>query len=92
MYKSFFKRLCDFSIVLLALLCIWWLIAIIAIWLHFANKEAGAFFSQIRIGKNERPFKIYKFKSMTDERDADGNFLFSAMRHPHISHFCMLRQ
>lgn len=87
MYKSFFKRLCDFSIVLLALLCVWWLIAIIAIWLHFANKGAGAFFSQIRIGKNERPFKIYKFKSMTDERDADGKLLPDAQRLTKVGRF-----
>lgn len=87
MYKNFFKRLCDFSIVLLALLCIWWLIAIIAIWLHFANKGAGAFFSQIRIGKNERPFKIYKFKSMTDERDADDKLLPDAQRLTRVGRF-----
>ncbi len=87
MYKSFFKRLCDFSIVLLALLCVWWLIAIIAIWLHFANKGARAVFSQIRIGKNERPFKIYKFKSMTDERDADGKLLPDAQRLTKVGRF-----
>ena len=87
MYKNFFKRLCDFSIVFLALLCIWWIIAMIAIWLHFANKGAGAFFSQIRIGKNECPFRIYKFKSMTDERDADGKLLPDAQRLTRVGRF-----
>ena len=80
MYKHFFKRFFDFIIVFMVLLCIWWIIAIIAIWLHFANKGAGVFFTQTRIGKNERPFKIYKFKSMTDERDSSGKLLLDAQR------------
>ena len=80
MYKHFFKRFFDFVIVLIVLLCIWWLIAIIAIWLHFANKGAGAFFTQERPGKDEKLFKVIKFKSMTDERDASGNLLPEAQR------------
>ena len=80
MYKHFFKRFFDFIIVLMALLCIWWIIAIIAIWLHFANKGAGAFFTQERPGKDEKLFKVIKFKSMTDERDASGNLLPEAQR------------
>lgn len=87
MYKSFFKRLCDFSIVLFALLFIWWLIAIIAIWLHFANKGAGAFFTQERPGKGEKIFKVIKFKSMTDERDANGKLLPDALRLTKIGRF-----
>ena len=75
MYKHFFKRLFDFTIALIALLCIGWFLIIIAIWLHFANKGAGAFFFQERPGKDEKIFKVIKFKSMTDERDADGNLL-----------------
>lgn len=75
MYKNFFKRFFDFSIALLALLLIGWLLIIIAIWLHFANKGDGAFFYQERPGKNEKIFKIIKFKTMTDERDDDGNLL-----------------
>lgn len=75
MYKHFFKRLFDFCIALVALLLIGWLLIIIAIWLHFANKGAGAFFFQERPGKDERIFKVIKFKSMTDERDAEGNLL-----------------
>lgn len=75
MYKHFFKRLIDFTIVFIALLCIWPFLAIITIWLHFANKGAGAFFYQERPGKDGKIFKVIKFKSMTDERDADGNLL-----------------
>ena len=75
MYKHFFKRAIDFAIVLIALLLIWPLLAVIAVWLHFANKGAGAFFCQERPGKDEKIFKVVKFKSMTDERDAQGNLL-----------------
>lgn len=75
MYKYFFKRVIDFSIVLIALLIIWPFLLIIAIWLHFANKGAGAFFFQERPGKDEKIFKVIKFKSMTDERDENGNLL-----------------
>ncbi len=80
MYKHFFKRLFDFTIALIALLCIGWFLIIIAIWLHFANKGAGAFFYQERPGKDEKIFKVIKFKSMTDERDAEGNLLPEAQR------------
>lgn len=75
MYKHFFKRVIDFSIVLITLLIIWPFLLIIAIWLHLANKGAGAFFFQERPGKNEKIFKVIKFKSMTDERDENGNLL-----------------
>ncbi|MBQ0090426.1 MAG: sugar transferase [Prevotellaceae bacterium] len=75
MYKNCFKRVIDFTIVLIALLIIWPILAIIAVWLHFANKGAGAFFYQERPGKDEKIFKVIKFKSMTDERDAEGNLL-----------------
>ena len=75
MYKNCFKRVIDFTIVLIALLIIWPILAIITIWLHFANKGAGAFFFQERPGKDEKIFKVIKFKSMTDERDAAGNLL-----------------
>lgn len=87
MYKYYIKRLLDFTIVLTALLCVWWIIAIIAIWLHFANKGAGTFFTQTRVGKNERLFKIYKFKSMTDERDADGKLLPDTQRLTKVGRF-----
>lgn len=80
MYKHYIKRIFDFFISLIALLLIGWLLIIIAIWLHFANKGAGAFFTQERPGKGEKIFKVIKFKSMSDERDADGNLLPDAKR------------
>lgn len=87
MYKNFFKRVIDFTLALIALLLIWWLLAIIALWLHFANKGAGAFFFQERPGKDEKIFKVIKFKSMTDERDADGNLLPDAQRLTKVGRF-----
>ena len=75
MYKYFFKRVLDFFISLIALLLIGWFFIIVAIWLHFANKGAGAFFFQERPGKDAKIFKVIKFKTMTDERDGDGNLL-----------------
>lgn len=75
MYKLFFKRIFDFLIALVALLLIGWFLIIVAVILHFANKGAGAFFYQERPGKNEKIFKCIKFKSMTDERDENGNLL-----------------
>ena len=80
MYKHFFKRVFDFCISLVALLLIGWVLIIIAIWLHFANKGAGAFFFQDRPGKNGKIFTVIKFKTMTDERDADGKLLPDAQR------------
>ena len=75
MYKHFFKRLIDFCIVFTALLIIWPFLLVIYIWLTIANKGAGAIFYQERPGKDEKIFKVIKFKSMTDERDAEGNLL-----------------
>jgi undecaprenyl phosphate N,N'-diacetylbacillosamine 1-phosphate transferase len=75
MYKNFFKRMIDFCITLVALSILLIPLAIITFWLHFANKGAGAFFFQERPGRNGKIFKVVKFKSMTDERDADGNLL-----------------
>ena len=80
MYKHFFKRALDFTLALLALLLIGWLLVIVAVWLHFANKGAGAFFTQERPGKGGRIYKVIKFKTMTDERDADGKLLPDAQR------------
>ena len=87
MYKNCFKRVIDFTIVLIALLIIWPLLAIITIWLHFANKGAGAFFFQERPGKGEKIFKVIKFKTMTDERDAEGNLLPDAQRLTKVGRF-----
>lgn len=75
MYKHFFKRVFDFVIALIALLLIGWFIILVAIILLFANKGAGAFFTQDRPGKDEKIFKLIKFKSMTDEKDENGNLL-----------------
>ena len=115
MYKYFFKRLFDFCIALVALLLIGWLLIIIAIWLHFANKGAGSltpnpspkgdgpasggerswlrrffdsvFFLQERPGKDAKIFKVIKFKTMTDERDAEGNLLPDAQRLTKVGRF-----
>ena len=87
MYKHFFKRLIDFTIALVALLCIGWFLVIIAIWLHFANKGAGAFFFQERPGKDGKIFKVIKFKTMTDERDAEGKLLPDADRLTPVGRF-----
>lgn len=75
MYAHFFKRVIDFTIALVALLLIGWFLALVAICLHFANKGAGAFFFQERPGKDGKIFKVIKFKTMTDERDANGELL-----------------
>lgn len=75
MYKNFFKRILDFIISLLALICLSPILLMVAIGLHFANKGAGAFFLQERPGKGEKIFKIIKFKSMNDARDANGKLL-----------------
>lgn len=75
MYKHFFKRFLDFWIALIALICLSPLLIIVTIWLHFANKGAGAFFLQDRPGLHGKIFKIIKFKTMTDERDSNGNLL-----------------
>ena len=75
MYKNYIKRFFDVLIAGIALFLIGWFLIIIAIWLHFANKGAGAFFFQERPGKDAKIFKVIKFKTMTDERDAEGNLL-----------------
>lgn len=75
MYKKIFKRLIDFIIVFCVLLAIWPILLIITVWLHFANKGAGAFFLQERPGKGGKIFRVIKFKTMTDERDAEGKLL-----------------
>jgi lipopolysaccharide/colanic/teichoic acid biosynthesis glycosyltransferase len=80
MYKHFFKHFFDFCIALLIIICLSPVLLIITFWLHFANKGAGAFFLQDRPGKNAKIFKIIKFKTMTDERDADGKLLTDAKR------------
>ena len=75
MYKYFFKRIFDFLIALVALIVISPFLLVVIIVLHFANKGAGVFFYQERPGKDEKIFKCIKFKSMTDEKDENGNLL-----------------
>lgn len=87
MYKHFFKRFFDFWISLIALICISPILLIVTIWLHFANKGAGAFFFQERPGKDGKIFKVIKFKTMTDERDAEGNLLPDAQRLTKVGRF-----
>ena len=75
MYKHFFKRFFDFCISLVVLVIAFPIMLIVAILLYFYNKGAGAFFFQERPGKNNKIFKVIKFKTMTDERDVEGNLL-----------------
>ena len=87
MYKYFLKRIIDFVFVFGVLTVIWPILLVMAIWLHFANKGAGAFFTQERPGKGGKIFKVIKFKTMTDERDADGNLLPDADRLTNVGRF-----
>lgn len=75
LYKSFFKRTIDLASSGITLALISVPLGIISIWLHFANKGAGVFFTQERPGKDGKIFKVIKFKTMTDERDSDGKLL-----------------
>lgn len=75
MYKRYFKRWIGIFGAVMALLVVGWLILLVWLFLHFANKGAGAFFMQERPGKDGKIYKVIKFKTMTDERDADGNLL-----------------
>lgn len=87
MYVHFLKRLIDFTIVFIVLLIIWPILLLITLWLHFANKGAGAFFTQERPGKNGKIFKVIKFKTMTDERDVNGKLLPDADRLTKVGKF-----
>ena len=87
MYKHFFKRFFDFWISLTALLVLSPILIVITLWLTIANKGAGAFFTQERPGKDAKIFKVIKFKSMTDERDADGKLLPDAQRLTAVGRF-----
>lgn len=87
MYRHLFKRLLDFLISACVLLIIWPILLLITIILHFSNHGASAFFTQARPGKNGKIFRLLKFKSMTDERDADGNLLPDAQRLTKIGKF-----
>lgn len=86
-YRDFFKRTIDILASGGALLVLSVPLAAVAIWLHYANKGAGAFFFQERPGKNGNIFKVVKFKTMTDERDKDGNLLPDANRLTKVGRF-----
>ena len=87
MYRKYLKRWLDFVIVLCVLAVIWPILLLVTLWLHFANKGAGAFFTQERPERNGKIFKVIKFKTMTDERDADGNLLPDAERLTPVGRF-----
>lgn len=87
MYKHFFKRVLGFCISLIALICISPILIVVTIWLHFANKGAGAFFFQERPGKDGKIFKVIKYKTMTDERDSEGNLLPDEVRLTKVGKF-----
>lgn len=86
-YRKYIKRILDFIGALIMLIVLSPLLLVVTVWLHFANKGAGAFFTQERPGKDERIFKLYKFKSMTDERDAEGNLLPDGKRLTPVGRF-----
>lgn len=87
MYKNVLKRFLDFWIALVVLICISPLLVVVTLWLHVANKGAGAFFLQERPGKDGRIFKIIKYKTMTDERDAEGHLLPDEQRMTKVGRF-----
>lgn len=87
MYKKLFKRVTDFCVIFIALGVLFVPLLIITLWLYFANKGAGVFFMQERPGKNGKIFKVIKFKTMTDERDVDGNLLPDAQRLTKVGRF-----
>lgn len=87
MYKYVLKRVIDFILVFIILVVVGPILLLITIWLHFANKGAGAFFTQERPGKDGKIFRVIKFKTMTDERDTDGNLLPDAQRLTKVGRF-----
>ena len=87
MYKHFFKRFLDFWISLIVLIIISPVLLLVTVWLHFANKGAGALFFQERPGKDGKIFKVIKFKTMTDERDVEGDLLPDEVRLTKVGRF-----
>lgn len=87
MYKRYFKRILDFLISLTTLMIIWPILLLVTILLTLCNKGAGAFFFQERPGLNGKIFKIIKFKTMTDERDSEGNLLPDEKRLTRVGKF-----
>lgn len=87
MYARYIKRIIDFSVALVALLLLSPLLLIVAVWLHFANKGSGVFFLQERPGFKGQVFRVVKFKTMTDERDANGDLLPDEQRLTKVGKF-----
>ena len=87
LYRDYIKRILDFTLALVMLVLLSPLLLVVYIWLTIANKGAGAIFTQERPGKDEQIFKLYKFKSMTDERDAEGNLLPDTQRLTKVGQF-----
>ena len=87
MYKNFFKRFLDFTLALCVLIATSPILLAISVALHFANKGSGIFFTQARPGKNGRIFRVIKFKTMTDERDAAGTLLPDHQRMTRVGKF-----
>lgn len=87
MYKRFFKRVIDFFASLLGLILTSPLLLVVSVALHFANRGAGVFFFQERPGKNAQTFRIVKFKTMTDEKDINGELLPTSHRITRIGRF-----
>jgi len=86
MYKNYFKRFFDFTLALVALICLSPIFIIISLGLFFAN-QGHPFFLQSRPGKRERIFTIVKFKTMNDKKDLSGNLLSDAERLTKIGAF-----
>lgn len=86
-YRNYLKRAIDFVLSLLALICLSPILLVVALWLHFANKGAGAFFFQERPGKDNKIFRVVKFKTMTDECDGSGKLLPDAQRLTRVGSF-----
>ena len=87
LYRDVFKRAIDIAASAGALLVLSFPLAAVTVWLHFVNRGAGAFFTQERPGKNGKIFKVVKFKTMTDQRDADGNLLPDGERLTKVGRF-----
>lgn len=87
MYKNGIKRILDFCLALVLLVVLSPVLLVATVWLHIANKGVGAFFIQERPGKDGKIFKLYKFKSMTDEKDSGGNLLPDSIRLTKIGRF-----
>ena len=86
-YSFFLKRLIDFLVVFCVLAVIWPILLLVMLWLYFTNKGTGIFFTQERPGKNGKIFKVIKFKTMTDKRDANGKLLSDAERLTKVGRF-----